>query len=402
MVERQFLSGHEDFNLSRQLAAKIFRDGFIPDLVYGVWKGGTPAAVTVHDTFKALARFLGFPEPRYHNAVKAEADGTVDSANLAPLLEQVRDGDKVLVVGNVHKNAKTLEAITSEIHGKATDLDVRSAVQVYRPNGSGQPNYFAMETGNHVVFPYQMDGLTDDEIREHRPEVAGFLLDDDPIMVPTGPAGVQEKGLLFVTDEIYRLSRELAVKAYLDGVRPTLVLGVWRGGTPIAIAVYDMFVALAERKDFAPPRMSNVLRAQSYDLTGAGEGVRLQNLPPVLKGLEKGDEVLKIDDVFERGTTDEEIRSRARGYSLSTWGTELKFHGYDLVAKPEKVLVNRKQDGTLYTCTGNLWFVFPYDTTDWAFDNVGTKDSPQYKMKESALPLIQTYRPHLAELFQPR
>lgn len=401
MVEKVFLTGREDFDLSRKLVQIIYKDGFFPNVVIGIWKGGTPAAITIHDSFKALARFHGFPEPRYHNAVKVEADGHVEVKNLDPLFAEIHDRDNILVVGNVFRDGTTLDAIIRGIRSNGRKgLDVRDAVQVYRPlePGARKPAYHAMETEAHVVFPYQMDHLSDEEIEQHRSEIAGFLLREQEIVIPSLPPGKVEQGKLFVTDEIYRLARQLAVKAYLDGVRPTYVLGVWRGGTPIAITAYDMLCALARRKQFPEPRFHNVVRVSSYEGTGAGVGVELPNMPNVLAELQHRDQVVKFDDVYERGETDRVIRKE-----IKRRDSTIDIRGYDLFDKP---LTRQgkgvpKQDGVLFTLN-NVWIVFPHETVDWTFAKERQEEvgGASYHFLEETKSLLATYRPHLAGLFR--
>lgn len=406
MVEKVFLTGKEEFDLSRKLARDIYKSGFFPNVVIGAWKGGTPAAITIHDSFKALARFYGFPEPRYHNAVKVEEDGRVEVKHLTHLLSEINDHDNVLVVGNVFRDGTTLDAIIRGIRSNGRKgLDVRDAVQVYRPlePSARKPAYHAMETEAHVVFPYQMDHLTDEEIEQHRPEIAGFLLREEEIVIPSLSPGTVEQGKLFVTDEIYRLARQLAVKAYLDGVRPTYVLGVWRGGTPIAITAYDMLCALARRKNasrekFSEPRFHNAVRVSSYEGTGAGEGVELPNMENVLCELQNREQVVKFDDVYERGETDQAIRKR-----IKAWNFTVDVYGYDLFDKPltRQGKGMRKQDGVLFTLN-NVWIVFPHETADWTFvkEKRGGQPMARYHFVDETKPLLAAYRPHLADLFR--
>lgn len=397
-MEKRFLSGHEDFDLSRRLARMIREDGFIPDVIIGIWKGGTPAAITIHDSFKALARFHGFPEPRYHNAVKAESDGDVHIKNMGPVLEEVRDNDHVLIVGNVSKGGSTIDAIVNGLQSNGkTGLDIRSAAQVFRRDQKGKrPDYVAMETDQLVVFPYQMyyhDSrsdedkiLTDDEIEQYRPEIASFLLRNKGMLVPTTPPGVVEGKMLFVLDKhIYPMARELALKAYLDGVRPSYLIGVWRGGTPIGIAMYDVFCALAERRGFPKPRFHNVVKTESYKGVDRAGVVKVANMPAVLEELTIDDRALICEDVFERGVT-----SVALSQPLRDAGVSHSF--YVLFYKPEHKRVPTSPDGSLYTT--DLWVVMPHETAEWM-------PQTRERLLESHphLSALVKYRGELASLF---
>ena len=390
MVEKVFLTGHQDFDLSRKLVRMIYDDGFFPNVIIGIWKGGTPVAITIHDSFKALARFHSFQEPRYHNAVKAESDGYVHIKNMGTVLGEVRDNDRVLIVGNVSKGGSTIDAIVEGLRSNGkTNLDIHSAVQVFRRHQQGKrPDYVAMDAEQPVIFPYQLDHLTDDEIEQHRPEVAGFLLRDKGMIVPSAPPGVVEGKMLFVLDEhIYPMARELALKAYLDGVRPSYLVGVWRGGTPVGIAMYDVFCALAERKGFPKPGFHNVVKTASYEGIDAAGKVTVANMPAVLDELATHDRVLICEDVFERGLT-----SLALSEPLNKQGIAHSF--YVLFDKPKNRGTKTKPCGALYTT--DYWVVMPHETEEWL-----PKTSERLLASPEHQSNLVKYRGELAQLFIP-
>jgi hypothetical protein len=56
--------------------------------------------------------------------------------------------------------------------------ELRVAVPYYKPskNLSGRkPDYFLHTTEDWLVLPYELQGLTPDEIVEHKPEVATMI-----------------------------------------------------------------------------------------------------------------------------------------------------------------------------------------------------------------------------------
>lgn len=391
MVEKVFLTGHQDFDLSRRLVRMIYEDGFLPDVIVGIWKGGTPAAITIHDSCKALAHVYGFDAPRYHGAVKAEADGSVKIKNMRSVLEEVHDNDQVLIVGNVSKGGSTIDAIVNGLHSDGrSGLEIQSAVQVFRRDKKGKrPDYVAMETDVPVVFPYQMVNLTDDEIEEHRPEVAGFLLRDKGMIVPSAPPGVVDGNILFVLDRhLYPLARELALKAYLDGVRPSYLVGVWRGGTPVGIAMYDVFMELARRKKgFAKPGYHNVVKAQSYEGVDVAGKVTVANMGAILDELSAHDKVLICEDIFERGITSVALTS-----PFVQAGIAYAF--YVLFDKPKNRETKTKPDGALYTT--DKWVVMPHETEEWLpRTREGLLKSQEHQQR------LVKYRGELASLFIP-
>ena len=60
MVEKTFIDANELLLDSYRLARKIFDDGYRPDYVVGVWRGGCPIGVAVEDLFFVVSGRLGY------------------------------------------------------------------------------------------------------------------------------------------------------------------------------------------------------------------------------------------------------------------------------------------------------------------------------------------------------
>ena len=48
-MEKRFIGSQELLEDSFQLAVKIYESGFRPDYIVGIWRGGTPVGIVVHD-----------------------------------------------------------------------------------------------------------------------------------------------------------------------------------------------------------------------------------------------------------------------------------------------------------------------------------------------------------------
>ena len=52
MVEKVYIDGNEIYIDSYRLARKIWDDGFRPDFVVGIWRGGTPVGIAIEEFFR--------------------------------------------------------------------------------------------------------------------------------------------------------------------------------------------------------------------------------------------------------------------------------------------------------------------------------------------------------------
>ena len=106
-------------------------------------------------------------------------------------------------------------------------------------------------------------------------------------------------------------SFRLGVKILESGFEPTLIIAIWRGGTPVGMAVQEVFAYCGVESDHI------AIRTSSY--TGVDErgAVAVHGLNYIVKKIRHDDRVLIIDDVFDTGNTIkavvQEIKDRARG-----------------------------------------------------------------------------------------
>jgi len=111
--------------------------------------------------------------------------------------------------------------------------------------------------------------------------------------------------------ELLEDSFRLGVKILESGFEPTLIIAIWRGGTPVGMAVQEVFAYCGVEADHIAIRTSSYL---GVDERGA---VAVHGLNYIIKKIRRRDRVLIVDDVFDTGNTIkaviQEIRDRARG-----------------------------------------------------------------------------------------
>ena len=99
-------------------------------------------------------------------------------------------------------------------------------------------------------------------------------------------------------------SFRLGWQVYESGYRPDYIVGVWRGGAPVGIAVQELLDVLDVKSDHI------AIRTSSY--TGIGQRsrhVRVHGLTYLIKRLEAEHSLLIVDDVHDSGLSiDQTIR----------------------------------------------------------------------------------------------
>jgi hypothetical protein len=133
---KEFLSYTTVRNNAIKLAGRIYREGFVPDVIYVSLRGGAYLGNVISEFFKTVHRGK---RPVYYAAVVArsyrdigESDRVrVDGWTYDP--EYLRSGDKILLVDDIFDTGRTVNHLVEIIMDKGIPReDVRVAVHDYK------------------------------------------------------------------------------------------------------------------------------------------------------------------------------------------------------------------------------------------------------------------------------
>ncbi len=106
-------------------------------------------------------------------------------------------------------------------------------------------------------------------------------------------------------------SVELGIKILESGFEPTMIIAIWRGGTPVGMAVQEVLSYCGVASDHI------AIRTSSYAGVDQRGAVAVHGLNYIIKKICHDDRVLIVDDVFDTGNTIvaviDELTRRARG-----------------------------------------------------------------------------------------
>ena len=164
-----------------QLGWQVFASGYRPDFLIGVWRGGTPIAIAVHELLHLLGTrpdHLAVRTASYRGIAEREQQVRVDG--LEYLEARAGAGQRLLVVDDVLDTGLSLEQLVRDLEQLYSPHrpEIRLATPWYKPgnNRTGRiPDYHVHESNDWLVFPHELEGLTPEEIARHKPELAGLL-----------------------------------------------------------------------------------------------------------------------------------------------------------------------------------------------------------------------------------
>jgi hypoxanthine phosphoribosyltransferase len=185
-MNKRFVAADELLRDSFQLAATISQAGFRPDFLVGLWRGGSAVGIAVQEGLDYLGiktdhiaiRTSYRGAPTYTEMVnKAES---IRVHGLQYLLENLCSHHSLLIVDDVYGTGSSVQAVVDQLAKKTRrnlPHDIRIATVWYRPGEKTLrvPDYYVHETSDWLVLPYELTGLSIDELREHRPELSSTI-----------------------------------------------------------------------------------------------------------------------------------------------------------------------------------------------------------------------------------
>ena len=185
-MNRRFIAADDLLRDSFQLAANIYEAGFEPDFLVGLWRGGSAVGIAVQEGLEHLGvktdhiaiRTSYTGAPRYSEMVsKAEA---IRVHGMQYLLENLCSHHSMLIVDDVYSSGSSVAAVIDQLTRKTRrnlPKDIRIATVWYRPNDKTvrTPDYFVHETRDWLVLPYELTGMSIEEIALNRPELASII-----------------------------------------------------------------------------------------------------------------------------------------------------------------------------------------------------------------------------------
>ena len=159
--------------------------------------------------------------------------------------------------------------------------------------------------------------------------------------------------------ELTRDSFLLAKHIFDSGWLPHLLVALWRGGSPIGIAVHEFLLYKGVRTEHA------VITCGAYSGIGVRGELQIKGLEPVVAGVVPGQRVLLVDDIFDSGLTADALVGQ-----LATAGADVRVA--TLFWKPSHNRTSRRPDYHLHVTSE--WVVFPHELEGLSPEDIRRKD----------------------------
>ena len=192
-MNRKMIAANDLLLDSFRLAANIYEQGFKPDFLVGLWRGGSAVGIAVQEGLDH------FGIKTDHIAIRTSYRGLdsysqmVDKAEsirvhgLQYLLENLCSEHSMLIVDDVYSTGSSVNAVIQQLARKTRrnlPHDIRIATVWYRPSERTvrEPDYFVHETNDWLILPYELSGMSVSELREQRPDLENIIDRLEPLI----------------------------------------------------------------------------------------------------------------------------------------------------------------------------------------------------------------------------
>ena len=182
-MDKLFIKSEDLLKDSFQLAWNVYKSGYVPNYIIGVWRGGAPIGIAVQE-------FLSFLDIKSdHIAIRTSYYSGIDNKRekvqvygLNYVIRKLESHDRLLIVDDVHDTGHSIEQVINDIKTacKKNTPEIKVATPYFKPEKNltnNKPDFYIHETDKWLVFPHELEGLTIDEIEKNKPELADLISD---------------------------------------------------------------------------------------------------------------------------------------------------------------------------------------------------------------------------------
>ena len=181
-MQKKYIAANELLLDSFRLAATIYASGFRPDFLVGLWRGGSSVGIAVQEGLEYygvetdhIAIRTSYRGQHSYSQMVDKAE-TIQVHGLRYLHERVCEHHSMLIVDDAYSTGSSANAVIRQLSKKARRNlpgDIRTATVWYRPTERTirPPDFYIHETSDWLVLPYELTGLSLDELRDNKHEI---------------------------------------------------------------------------------------------------------------------------------------------------------------------------------------------------------------------------------------
>jgi len=184
-------------------------------------------------------------------------------------------------------------------------------------------------------------------------------------------------------DDLLRDSFQLAAQIYEAGFKPDFLVGLWRGGSAVGIAVQEGLEHLGVKTDHIAIRTSYTGAARYSEMVSKADAIRVHGLQYLLENLNSHHSMLIVDDVYSTGCSvaaviNQLTRKTRRNLPKDIRIATVWFRPSDKTLRTPDYFVHETED----------WLALPYELS-------GMSPAELIENRPELAPIIERLRPFI-------
>ena len=173
---------------SFRLGVKVFNSGFRPTFIVGLWRGGSTVGIYLQECLQTLGvdtnhiairtAYIGRKE---YEAARANPEDTSGVHGTQYLIETLNHNDRLLLVDDVFGSGRNMAAVIQKLRSRLREnlpQEIRTACLFHRTEQGEidlQPDYVIETVDTWLTLPYELKGLSEQELADHKPAFVALL-----------------------------------------------------------------------------------------------------------------------------------------------------------------------------------------------------------------------------------
>ncbi len=174
-MKKHFVSAESLLKDSFELGLRVFESGYRPTFIIGVWRGGAPVGIAVQEILDMLncpTDHFSIRTSSYDGAMRQATD--VKIMGLQHVVDTIEAKDQLLIIDDIFDTGRSVDAIIGELEERCrlnmpTDICVATVYFKPKRNQTSRiPDFYVHVTDDWTVFPHELQGCLEHEIRRNK------------------------------------------------------------------------------------------------------------------------------------------------------------------------------------------------------------------------------------------
>lgn len=166
-------------------------------------------------------------------------------------------------------------------------------------------------------------------------------------------------------DDLLRDSFQLAANIFEAGFKPDFLVGLWRGGSAVGIAVQEGLDYFGVKTDHIAIRTSYTGAARYAQMVSTADSIRVHGMQYLLETLCSQHSLLIVDDVYSTGSSVSAVINQLASRTRRNLPREIRtatvwYRPTDKTVRMPDYFVHQTED----------WLVLPYELSGFSVDEL--------------------------------